>query len=559
MNTKLILVLIVIFGFFLRVVVLGQYPPSLNWDEISHGYNAYSILTTGKDEWGQTLPLTNFRAYGDYPLPLNLYLTAPFIAILGLNEFSIRLPHAILGALTILSVYFLALGVSKNKKLSLFAAFLCAVSPWYLFTSRFVLQSNLSVFLLITGMALFFNRQKSIWFLPLSFATLGLTLFSYHSTRIFTPLLVIAILIIYWREFVSIYKKQKRVFVSLLVILLIFFAPLPLILSNPEARARSNEVFLVNQGVVNKIIDARNNSDLPQMVERLIYNRPVYFAKDFFKNYIGYFSPQFLFLQGGTQYQFSLPNHGLFFVVNLPLFYLGLVVLVKKAIVKQKEIFRKDYLLLLTWLIFAPIVASITTEQFAVLRSTPLLPLPELLIAFGAFALLGFLSKRKIDSTLLVISYFVLTFVLLSNYLLNYFTVYPKDYSWAWQYGYKEAVNYAKSKYEDYDQIIISKKYGEPHEYVLFYNQWDSNKYQNDPNLIRFNQSNWWWVDSFDKYNFVNDWQVKDLTLESGGKVDCNSKKCLLITSPGNYPDGWSKLNSINFLDGKPAFETYEN
>ncbi len=138
------LFLIILFAAVLRFAGLSQMPPSLNWDEISHGYNAYSILKTGKDEWGQVFPITNFRAYGDYPLPLNLYLTIPFEIIFGLNTGAIRLPHALLGTLTIIAVYFLTEGIFRNKKISLIASFLAAIDPWLLFPSRAVFQSNLS-------------------------------------------------------------------------------------------------------------------------------------------------------------------------------------------------------------------------------------------------------------------------------------------------------------------------------------------------------------------------------------------------------------------------------
>src|SRR3989344_6012254 len=110
-----LLVLIVILGFILRFVWITRVPPSLNWDEVNHGWNAYSILKTGRDEWGKAFPIANFRAYGDYPLPLNLYLTIPFVATLGLNEIALRLPHALLGVLSVLSTYFLALGLTKKK------------------------------------------------------------------------------------------------------------------------------------------------------------------------------------------------------------------------------------------------------------------------------------------------------------------------------------------------------------------------------------------------------------------------------------------------------------
>jgi len=87
-------------------------------------------------------------------------------------------------------------------------------------------------------------------------------------------------------------------------------------------------------------------------------------------------------------------------------------------------------------------------------------------------------------------------------------------------------------------------------------------QYINDPNLIRFYQSNWYWVDAFDKFYFVNDWEIPSegttFVLESKKEVDCSNTSCLLITSPGNYPYGWNKLDTIKFLDDTPAFEIYE-
>lgn len=545
------LFLIVILGAALRFSYLTFNPPSLNWDEVSHGYNAYSILKTGRDEWGKFFPITNFRAYGDYPLPLNLYLTIPFILILGLNEFSIRFPHAILGILTVVASYFLAMGLTKRRNVSVLATLLVAIEPWYIFTSRFVLQSNLSVFFLTAGAAAFVNRGKHRFLLPLSLLLFGLTLFSYHSTRIFTPLFMVAIFFIYKKELVS-------SFFSILVIL-IFFLPMPFILLNPEARARSNVVFLLDQGATNRIIEARNSSKFPPVVTNLIYNRPVYFVGRFFKNYFEYFSPDFLFLKGGTQYQFSVPNYGLLFLINLPFFYLGLILVAKGALRKNKE-----YILMFTWLLLSPIPASITNESFAVVRATTMLPLPQILVALGFLTTRDFLVKRFIwiKGAFLPI-YLILLAVFLENYLTNYFTSYRTAYSWSWQYGYKEAVDYAKANYDKYDKIIVTKKYGEPHEFFLFFWPWDPEKYRSDPNLVRFYQSNWYWVDRFDKFNFVNDWQIpkngQTFVLESKNKVECGKAKCLLVTSPSNYPKGWNKLKTINFLDGKTAFETYEN
>lgn len=536
------LFLIVILGAILRFAFLTYNPPSLNWDEISHGYNAYSILKTGMDQWGRKFPLFNFRAYGDYPTTLNLYLTIPFILIFGLTEYAVRLPHALIGVLTIVSVYFLTWGITKRRNISLLAAFLAATGPWYVFTSRFVLQSNLSVFLLITAAALFVNREKNKYLFPLSLLAFTFLLFSYHTTRIFSPLFLIGTLLIFRDEI-----KNKLVY----VFAVLFLALSAYILVSPNATARGNTLFIIDQAAIGRIESSRVSSKLPELVKRLIYNRPVYFISQFSKNYISYFSPQFLFLKGGTQYQFSVPNFGLVNPAGLPFFYIGLVLLVIKS-------FRdKNYGLLLLWLILSPIPASITNESYTVIRATTMLPIPEVLVSIGMFSFVN--GKLETNFRWFLIVFFVLYYIFAERYFVNYFTIYRENYSWSWQYSYEQVVGYAKMHYGDYDKIIVTKKYGEPHEYFLFFLQYDPAKYQNDKNKIAFFQSNWYWVDRFDKFYFVNDWQVWEMRLESGGGVDCNRTKCLLITSPGNYPGGWNKLETVNFLDGSPAFEIYDN
>ncbi|EKD95597.1 MAG: hypothetical protein ACD_24C00433G0001, partial [uncultured bacterium] len=57
-KTLTILLLIVLLGGALRFYQLASVPPSLARDEVSVGYNAYSILKTGKDEYGRIFPLS---------------------------------------------------------------------------------------------------------------------------------------------------------------------------------------------------------------------------------------------------------------------------------------------------------------------------------------------------------------------------------------------------------------------------------------------------------------------------------------------------------------------
>src|SRR3989344_6433819 len=98
-KTKLLVLGFMILGLVLRVTWLTKYPAGFTPDEAAFGYNAYSILQTGKDEWGTPwwqLFFTNMRSFGDYKLPLYTFLTIPSIKIFGLSEFATRLPNAII-------------------------------------------------------------------------------------------------------------------------------------------------------------------------------------------------------------------------------------------------------------------------------------------------------------------------------------------------------------------------------------------------------------------------------------------------------------------------------
>jgi len=92
--SKYLLVLILFIAALLRLGNLGGNPPGLTPDEAALGYNAYSILKTGRDEYGQILPVV-FKSFGDYKPELYVYLTVPSVAIFGLTEFAVRFPSAL--------------------------------------------------------------------------------------------------------------------------------------------------------------------------------------------------------------------------------------------------------------------------------------------------------------------------------------------------------------------------------------------------------------------------------------------------------------------------------
>ena len=266
----------------------------------------------------------------------------------------------------------------------------------------------------------------------------------------------------------------------------------------------------------------------------MLYNRPVYFASTALTNYLSYLSPKFLFVSGGDHYQFNVQGHGLLYLVNLPLFYLGILLLLTSKTLKHKS-------LIILWLLLAPIPGSLVRDAPHTLRAITFVPLPMFLSAY-ALDRLGRKFRRLFPLYVLV--------VLLScgYYLSVALTNYARSYSSSFQYGHRQLVDYLKLHFDEYDDILVTKKYGEPHAFMLFYWPWNPDFYRSDPHLVRYGRSDWFWVDSFSKFRFINDWDMPGVV----AALDPD-RKVLIVASPDNPPPA-TDLAVINFLDGSPAF-----
>lgn len=195
---KLLLIIIIIAAFFIRIYNYN-YPPLL-WDEAALGYNAFSILKTGRDEYGQFLPLI-FKSFGDYKPGLYIYLTLPFVGIFGLNLLAVRLPSIILGSLIPLIAYLFTKKHSQNKLLPLLFAAIIALSPFNIHFSRGAWESNILTFQLLLASYFFFNK-KYFW----SSILFGLTLFTYQSGKLVSLLLIGALFLTNYSK--SFFKKD---------------------------------------------------------------------------------------------------------------------------------------------------------------------------------------------------------------------------------------------------------------------------------------------------------------------------------------------------------------
>lgn len=542
-NPKTWLILILVLATFLRFIYPNQVPPSLNWDEASLGYNAYSILKTGRDEWGRFLPLS-FEAFGDYKLPGYIYSTAASIAMFGLSENVVRLPSRLAGIISVLLLYLIVKKLTNKESLSLLASALLAISPTGIFLSRMAVEANLAFSLFLVAFYFFLRGLEKPSFLTVSSIFMGLSLFTYNSARVFIPIFLIGIIFFYQKKLQEIGKKLaipgiiSAIFFSTAIYLAIF----------QDSSARFYWVTILDQGAINFLNEARSSSKLPDQISALVYNRGTYFTGNFVINLLKNISVDFLFLSGGSNHQFSVPNTGLMYIIELPLLIVGLFAVFKKRLLSK---------VLLLWLLAAIIPSSITREAPHVLRSIFMLGSLQIITAFGLVYLLE--GKRGFNKKIITVFIPLIYISLSSVYLYQYFFVYPKNNSEAWQYGMKQVFNYLDS-IDDGQTVYITKKYGEPHIFYLFFRRYDPATYQKNPTLVRYAQTNWRWVDRIDNIHFINDWEIKNKFKARlpDGQVQSLKFKVLLVTSPGNYPNEANLVKSIYFLDGRKAFDVVQ-
>ncbi len=542
---KIILVFVAILAFTLRFYKVAQIPPSLNWDETSIAYNAYSILKTGRDEWGKFLPI-HFKAYGEYKLPAQVYASIPGIAIFGLNELGVRITPVIYGTLTVFFLFLLAKELSENSYIGLISAFLLAISPWHIHLTRASFESSFSVMWVVLGIWLLIKGFKKPKWWILSMVPFAISVYTYNSARIFTPLFLLVIAFIFRKKF---WANKKIAVLSAILFFVLMLPLVPFILSG-EARARYKLVSISDDpGLIPRISENRNLSKLPSPLPRLIHNRVTYISYYFVRNYLAHFTPDFLFINGAGHKQHHVQGIGELYAIQAPFWLAGWYFLFKKR--------YKYRWLVLAWVLITFIPVSATGDSIPnALRTIIAAPAYQLITALGAYEIWVSLSGKKVVRMGFLITVLLILAINFSTYLKNYYQNYPYLYSYDWQYGYKQVVGYIKDHYSQYDLIVFSRHYGEPHMFTLFFLGWDPAKFQNDPNLIRFETYDWVRVLKFDKFYFP-DLGDAGTTFLDISKI-YSGKKVLFIGKGGDFPNRVSKLLEVDFLNGDRAFEIVE-
>jgi len=183
----------------LRFFDLTRVPPALNQDEAVNGYDAYSLLLTGRDHLGHPFPIAGLESFGDWVSPLLTFLSVPFVGMLELDLWTIRAVPAAMGVLAVPLVYRLGVELLGSRAVGVGAAWLLAVSPWHVHLSRWAIPPALvptMVALLLLAVAWTGRRGGGRAAVATSLVA-ALTVLSYPTMKLYVPLLLVAALAIY--------------------------------------------------------------------------------------------------------------------------------------------------------------------------------------------------------------------------------------------------------------------------------------------------------------------------------------------------------------------------
>lgn len=492
MSKKIVLFLLllaILIGAFFSLYKRNQAPPCFNSDEAAFGYNAYSLLKTGRDEYGAFLPL-RLKSFLDYKMPLYSYFSVPFIALFGLSESSTRALNLFIGLALIPLSYLVVNELFKKKEVAIIASFLVAINPGIFILTRQAHEGVLGAFFLllaIYSLARFFKTDQLRYFIITNIAIL-LNTYSYQNGRIFFAFFVLTQLFYF-------YKKRKQMSQKLMLYIFIILA-VTFVSFFPDVKYGVNRVenliFYKTPG-----FQLRINEYLREDNNRLLHNKLTEAVESIVNNYSNQFSTQFLTVNGDTNLRFGFPELGLITQVEYLVFFIGLYYLFRN---------RQEYRYFLLLLLFISPLSSALTWQDPSLNRAYIMLFPILyIIAYGAY--FSFINANRNQKVVFGLGFLLFLFLWISNW-----DIYLNHYSKravvvrTWECGYKEVTDYVKTNYNRFDNFYVTDRNGEPYIFFLFYLKYDPAKYQKVARISGPDDFGYGQVGGFDKFHFKFDY-----------------------------------------------------
>ena len=544
---KFFLITILILAAVFRLAFLADFPAGLNADEAALGYNAYSLMLTGRDEHGHTWPV-NLESFGDYKPALYAYILIPFIKVMGLTELAVRLPSALAGIFSVLLIYLLTKEIFENSEIKNsiqisnfkfqiehIAALFLAISPWHLHFSRGAWEVNLATMFILAGVYFFLRWLKSPKLLYIELCSLNfvLSMYTYQSARVIAPLLGIGLGLLYFK---NLFIQRKQILIASVSMTLVLLPLVSSLITSGAYSRLSGVGLLADEGPLNRVKELRGqHSDLSSLSGKLLHNRPVIYTIRFINNYLDHFSGNFLFIKGDEIPRSKVPETGLLYLTDFVLLAFGFFYLIRSPWGHSRIVWL--------WLFIGPVAAAITFQSPHALRAQNMVIPLTIIVSIG----MSSISRRKILLLLLLTVTYGWQF---ARYLHQYYVHYPQTYPAAWEYGFKELVSYVNSVQDRYEKVWITDKYDQPYILFLFYSKYPPQNFQGQHELSFRDKFNFSTVRDYGKFHFASSpWdKVRDM------------HNMLIVAAPEDIPAvGVNIVKVINFPNGQPAFKIIAN
>lgn len=466
---QLLLCLVLVVAIALRFSALGEIPHGITWDEAAIGYNGYATAVYYRDEWLDKLPIS-FRSFGDFKAPFAIYLTGIFTSLFGLNPFVLRLPFAIAGFVAVVACYWLVRSIWPEKETrewyAVAAAVIIACSPWHVHFSRAGFESGLSLTVMLVGIVCWITflklyAQENVrknwlyWF----FFTAGVVLLSstfyiYHSAKITTPLLTLAVTLLFikrpvlqhWRVLTGA-AALASICISLVLYDTVF----------GEGATRAG-VLLFSQGLsTTELLIAFGHNLLVHLDPQYLVGGSVKHLRD-----------------GVGAWSILLPTTAVFFALGV---IRSLYVLYRGNTAMRITRWKMMSILALVWYLTGMLPALLAQEVPHANRSLGALPGYILLALLGLEWGLTFLRGHDPSAVLrkIAIGTIVCLHVLCVTAFWQYYTtIFASDSADAFSDGYLEAFSRAEAYLDGTDglpqvqRVIMSSQYGQPYIFALF-------------------------------------------------------------------------------------------
>lgn len=434
-----------------RFVGLDQVPAGLFCDEAGNGYNAFSLLKSGRDEEGKILPLYVWSFGISYKNPVFIYSAIPVVGVLGLSEFSIRLTAALWGVLGVAALLWLG-SEMFGRRGGLWSGLFLAVAPWHVHFSRVAFELIAVLPLFAAGFACFLRgvRGSGRWLVAaaLLFAA---SLYAYAPAKMFVPLFLLGAVVLYARPLLTAGRWTLAAAATGVL------AGMPLLVFDVVNRGRAGQYF-------SETTVWKPGRSLAENLNVLAEHWP------------RFYSFEFLFTQGDPLVRHSVPEVGQLYLAMAPLMVAGVLWCLRWR--------RPQGKVLLWWLALYPLAPSLMNEIPSASRG---------FFGAGAFCLLaggGAAAMQKWiagdgSRTWRVWAHDIV-FCLLGALMVfeagryghRYVTVYPAAAADSFQYGYGEAIAALEARRPEFDRLFLTTSDGnQPQVFPLFYNHYPPDKW----------------------------------------------------------------------------------